>query len=245
MYLTSWDHGLDYTDREMKIKSKSQIDIAYTKLLQSFRTAASGSGGCVVRLSNSRGFISKNTSADCLVVESSLFLPNWKYRSSATGKRINILVRGNEFFNFDSGFIKSTIQVMYLEIDVKRDAVPLLGLHYDFEEAVLPAHPCFHVQFGVSDVSSEECRAIGLHASILPPKEPFYPSIRIPTPHMSLSGVLVGIAADHLSNRCATEFMVAVRSNNLRHFGTSCGLLESNYSNHGGHQWHPHLWYST
>jgi hypothetical protein len=190
--------------------------------------------------------VSRPISSHCLVVESALYLPEWKYRSSATGKRINILVRGSESFDFQLGLIKkSTIQVMYLEMDDSDNAVPILALHYDFEDPVLPAHPCFHVQFGVSDVTSEECRSIGLRASIRGPREPFYPSIRIPTPHMCLSGVLVGIAADHLPNAFANNFIGTVRSNPLKDFVTSCAVLAENHTGHGGHQWHPHLWYQV
>lgn len=225
--------------------SKGKIDQAYMGLIGSFQKAAQAAGSYQVRRANNLGFVSRITKEKLLMVTSNLYLPDWKYRSSATTKRINIFIRGAEVFDFISGLIvKSTIQVMYLEI-ADELATPLLALHYDFEEPVLPGHPCFHVQMGVTDVSPQECREVGLRAAIMEPSTPCYPSIRIATPHMSLGAVLTGIAADHLPTAFSKQFITQVRTNFLKDCECSCLVLSENIASHGGANWHSHHWYDV
>lgn len=229
----------------MAALTKGKIDQAYFSLISSFQKAAQAAGSFAVRRANSTGFISKALEAQSVEVKTGLYLPSWQYRAAGTGKNINIFIRGLEVFACKTAYMtKSTIQVMYLEID-QDDAVPLLALHYDFAEPVLAAHPCFHVQFGVTDVEPQECKAIGLHATIQKPHAPFYPSVRIPTPHMSLGSVLIGIAADHLKPPFSEQFINNVRDNLLKDCETSCPLLTTNLDHHGGHQWHSHHWYDV
>src|SRR5262249_6760231 len=136
--------------------------------------------------------------------------------------------------------IKSTLQVSYFSIKKDR-ATPLLSLHYDYELPIRPAHPVFHVQLGESNISVTEYNQLGFKKTIEDSKVPLYGHLRIPTAHMNLGSVLLGLVADHLPNASFNTFLRHVRGNQVSRWSAACLSLKNSLSR--GTYFHSHHWY--
>ncbi len=216
-----------------------EVDRAYVALLTRF-SGVCDEAGYHVRL-DGRGFKTKTDGQDYLV-ESMLYLSEWGYKPKSTKRCVDIVVRSNEHFRCKKNEIsKSTVQVMYFDADSSKAQV-LLGIHFDFESAVQPAHPVFHAQLDVTELNNEECKAIGFRKTIIPAKAYHYSHLRIPTPHMGLGAVLLALSADHMPIAFHNKFLGAVRKNPTVKWGAMCASAKSSMGGFDGHL-HSHHWY--
>jgi hypothetical protein len=144
------------------------------------------------------------------VFDAYLHLKKWKVRN----EEIGILIHAKEGIqrsNQSLILLKSTVHVCYYRVN-QNTATPIQSIHFDYnnEEA---CHPIFHVQLCTDTISPED--AIGLEFPYQWDGTPLvcFGRSRIPTPDMTLTSVLVCLAADHLTDRHAdfTKFVDQVR----------------------------------
>jgi hypothetical protein len=221
---------------------KSDIENAYVSLMLRFKAAVQ-SASLKVNYRDPIGVDVQLKDNKEIFVNSLLWMPNWKYRSAATGKQIGILIRSVEKYSGSAGeMVKSTVQVTYLEPNGKEWNI-LIALHYDFESPPQAQHPIFHLQLGESTFTQDELQRVGIRTVLNRPKAVHYGGIRIPTAHMSLSAVLVGIAADHLKVTEYGNFLADLRKNQLIKWAVSCNPIPINHRTHSGNLFHCHHWY--
>ena len=129
---------------------------------------------------------------------------------------LEIFVSPKELYCVDKGvnkIIKTTTEVGYVHTDaVSSKARLLLGLHYDYDVKLNgepePGHPTYHVQitnklitltgfFAGLDIDVASCSNV--------------PFLRVPTAHMSLTSILLGIAADCFKSEDFKAFIDSVR----------------------------------
>jgi len=179
-----------------------------------------------------------------VVIESHLYMPNWRSRGSAPSDRIHILINSLETYHLASDSIsKSSVQVMYSKT-VGNSANPLLALHYDYQADVQPAHPLFHAQFGMGDFSNPDFQTIGFRFTVeKAPKGALYSSVRIPTPNMNLISVLLGLAADHIDPKFFSKFLSLVKDSSLTQWNAQCPALNASLQN--GERLPSHHWYAN
>lgn len=136
-----------------------------------------------------------------LTAEYILYLENFPYKAVSTkkSKAINILVRARDRYS-KRELISYNTEVLYTEIDkpgeFKNKNVFLEGLHFDFDEQILPAHPVFHAQRNstvlVDVAASHYSEYMAGEADRL------HKGIRIPTPQMDGFSSVIMLIADHL-----------------------------------------------
>jgi hypothetical protein len=123
-----------------------------------------------------------------------IYLQDWPEQPESS-KKIDILVDGYELINVRKlKIIKSTVAVNYLDNSkrIKHTLGPLESIHYDYEETPQVGHPIFHAQLSTGLINSFRSFQID------PPNlDRRLKGIRIPTAHMSLITVLIGLIADH------------------------------------------------
>jgi len=141
------------------------------------------------------------------MISSLFYLPNLRFRGADTSEKIDVLVRSNEMVSSDWCMTESSrVTISYLEV-AQEGAQLLQCIHYDFEGKVQPAHPWFHAQLGVDCFEPQERKRVGCRFDILKDLCRPVKSLRIATAHMGLSGVLLGLAADHLKNSTFDTFI--------------------------------------
>ena len=179
-----------------------------------------------------------------VVIESHLYMPNWRSRGSAPSDHVHILINSLETYALATSSIsKSSVQVMYSKT-IGNNASPLLALHYDYQADVQVAHPLFHAQFGMGDFSSPNFQTMGFRFAVTkPPKGTVYSSVRIPTPNMNLISVLLGLAADHLDPKFFNQFLKLVKESPLTRWNAQCEALD--VSLRGGDRLPSHHWYAN
>jgi hypothetical protein len=209
---------------------------SYQKLCHSAGAISKPSNGTFIQISTER------TVAGKVVIESHLYMPNWRSRGSAPSDQVHILINSLESYTLATSSIsKSSVQVMYSKT-VGNNASPLLALHYDYQADVQAAHPLFHAQFGMGDFSNPNFAAMGFRFTVTkPPKGLVYSSVRIPTPNMNLISVLLGLAADHLDPKFFNQFLKLVKESPLTKWNAQCDTLDA--SLRGGDRLPSHHWY--
>ena len=143
------------------------------------------------------------------------YLKEWPYSSTSRkpGKKLDILMRSEEVYESESlRLVKSTIQLMYFSASTA-EAVPNLGLHYDYEHKVGAAHPLFHAQFGSSTFSEEEPGVVRFSRTISSWKD--LVRVRIPTVHIGLPAAFLSLFADHLPHENFLSFLNYARGHEL------------------------------
>jgi hypothetical protein len=216
----------------------------YRSLWQNFSNVCRAAGSVAKPSNGATIQIDEAASTDKQTVIGFLIcLSNWQYKAASPAERIEILLRSREIYSRDDGrMAKSTVQVMYLELK-DQDAFPLLALHYDFELPVKTAHPVFHAQMGQSTFDKAELEQVGFRATIKNRRTRIHSSVRIPTPCMNFSSVLLGLAADHLPPAVFARILTLVRSSDLAHWDADCGALKTSLDARGGYL-PSHHWYS-
>ncbi len=219
----------------------TEIDSAYQNLWLRFK-ATCDEAGYHALASPSRGFVIRRETPQIVTVNSLIYLRTWPYKSSSGRKQVDIIVRGYERFTCAQDEItKSTIQVLYFDVKAGK-ASPLLGLHYDFETPVQAAHPVFHAQLGLTEITPQERKELSFRWEIQNPVVPLYRNARIPTPHMNLGSVLLALVADHLPSSFYQSFLQHIRQNQATRWNAACSSLRSSLAQHGGYL-HSHHWY--
>lgn len=211
---------------------------SYQKLCRSAGVVSKPSNGTFIQISTGRAAAGK------VVIESHLYMPNWRLRGSAPSDQVHILINSLETYTLAASSIsKSSVQVMYSKT-VGNNANPLLALHYDYQADVQAAHPLFHAQFGIGDFSSPNFQTMGFRFEVTkPPTGIVYSSVRIPTPNMNLISVLLGLAADHLDPKFFNQFLKLVKESPLTKWNAQCDLLDA--SLRSGDRLPSHHWYAN
>lgn len=231
--------GLASIDIEMK---KEGVIKSYRTLWQQFE-AICRSAGSAAKANHGRTIEIESESSTEIVVRSLLLLSEWKYKVTTRHKTISILIRAKEHYAKKSASMtKSTVQVMYLEIQ-GNEATPLLAVHYDFETPPQDAHPIFHAQLGTSNFSDEELKELNFNVKIQPTKANLYSNVRIPTPCMNLSSVLLGLAADHLEPVFYGKVLKAIAGCELVSWPSECSALQASLDSSKRYL-HSYHWYA-
>lgn len=211
---------------------------SYQKLCRSAGVISKPSDGTFIQISTERTVVGK------VVIESHLYMPNWRSRGKAPSDQVHILINSLETYTLATSSIsKSSVQVMYSKA-VGNNANPLLALHYDYQADVQAAHPLFHAQFGMGDFTSPNFESMGFRFTVTrPPKGVVYSSVRIPTPNMNLISVLLGLAADHLDPKFFNQFLKLVKDSPLTKWNAQCDTLDASLQ--GGGRLPSHHWYAS
>lgn len=141
----------------------------------------------------------KETGAFVLALSEPIHLQNWPENSASKTKKIDILIKGTEYIDATTNFVvKSNVSVNYFDAS-KRDInilIPLESIHYDYEEPCEAGHPIFHAQLSAALIK-EKFDSFNRFQVKDDHMGSRLKGIRIPTAHMSLVTVLIGLVADH------------------------------------------------
>jgi hypothetical protein len=175
-------------------------------------------------------------------VEARLYLPNWPWRPGSKKRNLDILVRVDEEFSATSERISAaSVRVAYF-LPRKNEAVPVLQIHYDFQNPIQQAHPIFHAQLGQINWQDGELVELGFERNIKKRKPSDFHNHRIPTAFMGYGPILLGLAADHLDHSYYSAFLTELRRNKSSAWGAMCDQLQKSLGKHGGYL-HSHHWY--
>jgi len=139
------------------------------------------------------------------VLDATIHLPQWP-ASSRRGdsqpklRELDILVRARERFTLSTPhrILGSNIKVTYWKIDAERKIAEVLStVHYDYDNEPHQGHPIYHSQCSKDPVSDGRMPASWQYTRSTPTGTWCFP-FRVPTPHMCLCSVLIGLVADHL-----------------------------------------------
>lgn len=154
-----------------------------------------------------------------ITLKEPIHLIEWP-QNATSKKKVHILIEGIEKIAMPSKqIIHSTVKVNYFEVigpPVKMQMTPLESIHYDYEEPPRTAHPLFHAQLSNDLIDGVQKRAESLRnynfdKSALTGR---LRGIRIPTAHMSIVSVLVGLIADHYP-KLLPEILIAINKASL------------------------------
>ncbi len=148
---------------------------------------------------------------DPCIVESLLYLKDCPYGTVKKRKKLDIVLTSSETITWDRRVVRSSVKVQYFSVR-DNEAVLLLGLHYDYDNPALNAHPYFHVQIGKSNMTCEQLKEIKFRHTYVEEPDTFPGGIRIPTVHMGLCSTLLKIAADHFPATQFSNFRNVARS---------------------------------
>lgn len=147
-------------------------------------------------------------------LDATIHLPEWPASSGRRRHRpLDILVRARERFalNNPSTILESTINVTYWEVDrTKKIAKALSTIHYDYDRAPRQGHPVYHCHCSDHPASDGRLPASWQFAPQPKLAKTHFP-FRIPTPHMGLCSVLIGLVADHLPDKSFKELCKAIK----------------------------------
>jgi hypothetical protein len=148
-----------------------------------------------------------------------IYLPEWPVSSRRTDSRpkpreIDILVHARERFTLSTPhrILESKIKVTYWRVDASRKiAEPLSTVHYDYDYEPRPGHPVYHSQCSNDPVSDGPFSLSWQYAPEPRIQISCFP-FRVPTPHMCLCSVLIGLVADHLPSEQFKSLWETIKS---------------------------------
>lgn len=143
------------------------------------------------------------------------YLKEWPYSSGSkkASKKLDILIRSTEVYEKDTlCLVKSTVQIMYFNAHTA-EAIPALGLHYDYEYKAGAAHPIFHAQFGSSTFTGEELALVKFERVIQEWKD--LVRVRIPTVQVGFPAAILSLFADHLPHDKFNTFLSYAKTQHL------------------------------
>ncbi len=133
-----------------------------------------------------------------------IFLKDWPQRPGSGKFPLQIVINSCEEVSFPKlKILNSTVGVDYYELGRNGDNVSmnlLESLHYDYKDPADAGHPLFHAQLSNRPINegvllrSELSKRYSIRLGSLSGR---LKNIRIPTAHMGLASVLVGLMADH------------------------------------------------
>lgn len=143
-----------------------------------------------------------------------IHLPEWPASSGKKKPRsLDILVHARESFTLSSPhrILESNIKVTYWKVDrVKKIAEHLSTVHYDYDRDPRRGHPVYHCQCCNDPVSDGRFPSSWQFKQKLEAERSCFP-FRVPTPHMCLCSVLIGLVADHLPPGDFKELWKAIK----------------------------------
>ena len=147
------------------------------------------------------------------MLDAVIHLPEWPASSGKSKHRmLHILVHARERFGTSRPhqIVESKIRVTYLRVNSELIATALSTIRYDYDQELRPAHPLYHFHCS-SDPISEDHFPSSVRYKTLERQsaESCYP-FRVPTPHMGLCSVLIGLVADHLPPKTFKELCEAI-----------------------------------
>lgn len=177
----------------------------YEQVLTALDEAATGSNA---------GFVFKKQSlvscfrrgATSITFDCYLLLRDWRWRPTTNSERVEIVVHAQEEISDDmSELKKSTVRVSYYLEDAQ-SLDPLHTVHFDYGPA-LACHPMFHAQIASNPVVVPEADRGELDCDLTFPSAGLkcFEGSRIPTSDMTLSSVLLCLAADHIGGQFFSE----------------------------------------
>jgi hypothetical protein len=129
-----------------------------------------------------------------------IYLQGWPENSASIKKKIDILVDGFELIESGSVIVRSNVAVNYFDTGQKLSKnvlKPLQSIHYDYSEPQV-GHPHFHAQLSEGLIKEKDKSEAFKRYRLDPPNlDDRLKGMRIPTSHVSLISVLVGLIADH------------------------------------------------
>ena len=184
---------------------------AYDRLLQAFRKVAEEASAGMVYLPCVRACFSYANGRSHF--ECYLHLKDWRWRPGKTSERVTIIVRAQELIaEKPPEVLKSTVSVSYLTIQ-DQCAKLLHTIHFDYDCPPQDNHPVFHAQLADEAVVIPEpqAREIRFDCQVDPAKVPCFGNGRIPTSDMTLSSVLLCLAADHMVATFVQKYTKSLR----------------------------------
>jgi hypothetical protein len=175
-------------------------------------------------------------------VEARLYLQDWPWRPNSNKRNLDILVRVDEEFSPDSARIKAASARLAYFVTRGKEAVPVLQIHYDFQETPQPAHPIFHAQLGQVNWNESELAELEFERRIKGGKVSDFHNHRIPTAFMGYGPVLLALTADHLDSAYYGSFLSDLRANRSAGWSAICDQLQKSLDKRGGYL-HSHHWY--
>jgi len=167
-------------------------------------------------------------------------IPGAKHRT------LDILVHAQERLSSGRPYriLESKIKVTYLRVDAQQHATPLSTVRYDYDREPRPGHPIYHFHCDNDPISEDlfppSCRYEKLEKQVEGPCFPF----RIPTPHMCLCNVLIGLVADHLPSENFRGLWEVIRNEGWIPPSTErCELWSLGCANGGPRILHNWQWY--
>lgn len=147
-------------------------------------------------------------SASAIEFECYLVLMGWPWRAGTTTERVNIVLQAQEAMSTNaSSLTRSTVRVSYFA--QQDETVEFLhSMHFDFGIPPQQCHPLFHAQVSDEPIVPPDDVLRELDCDLLIPQQKgrCFKNARIPTSDMTLSSVLLCIAADHLPIEYFAEF---------------------------------------
>jgi hypothetical protein len=128
-----------------------------------------------------------------------LYLKDWTWRATKSNERVNILVHAKERMSRDGTMlIASAVLVSYFQV-TEGKATLLHSMHFDYGSPQV-CHPIFHAQLTSEPLTLPEDEALELDCDleISDGRVSCFKNARIPTCDMTLSSVLLCLAADHI-----------------------------------------------
>ncbi len=142
-------------------------------------------------------------------LDEKIHLPNWPEQAKTEdakrpNREIDIVVHARERFSLAKPHLieESKISVSYFRIDSNFSpptAIPFSTIRFDYDRQLRLSHPLFHFHFCPKPVEAPDPAVLeSWHFEISSmPNASCYP-FRVPTPHMGLCSVLLGLVAEHL-----------------------------------------------
>lgn len=190
-----------------------KLRLQYRSLVDEFIRQARAAGGTVHAASTNLAPVKDDV--DLTEVIGFFYLKEWPYSSGSrkASKKLDILIRSTEVYEKDTmRLVKSTVQIMYFNAHTE-EAVPALGLHYDYEYKIGAAHPIFHAQLGSSRFSLEELAMVKFERVIQEWKD--LVRVRIPTVHVGFPAAILSLFADHLPHDKFNTFLSFAKTQHL------------------------------
>jgi hypothetical protein len=113
-------------------------------------------------------------------------------------------------------------------------------MHYDFHRGQGPRHPFFHVQIGPVNFDAEQLKLLRVDQASVTPAGDTLHGVRIPTPLIGLSGLLLSLAADYWDEARFAGFLATLKTSKVLQLPADCmdlrsSLMESDNSMHSYH----------
>ena len=184
------------------------------------------------------------------MLDAVIHLPGWPESppnpdSGATRRKLDILVHARERFSCTKPhqILESKIQVTYFRIDAQQCACPLSTCHYDYDREPRPGHPVYHFHCSNDPVSQRSLPRSWQYTLGPEPERSCFP-FRVPTPHMCLRSVLIGLVADHLPCEQFKSLWETIKSNEWTPpLAKHCDLWSLDYANTVPRVLHNWQWY--